>query len=314
MAKTVIPLREVSIEELFCGSEPCTYEIPIYQRNYAWEKDEITTLVQDIYDAYRKKDNKPYYIGTLVSYHKGDRVFEVIDGQQRLTTLKLMLEALGIQSNNQLTYRARKKSDETLKSIPEFKVEEKDSGIEYGYKYAKAAIDDLVPGEDLHGFISYFKSNVHIIHYQVPKDIDLNHYFEIMNSRGEQLEKHEIVKAKLMEKLDDNDEHKVFNCIWEGCAEMSVYVQQNLTDFHTEDIFGKSLYSFIPESFLEILDKYREKAKEDGDSQSREKEKITIEDIIRSDKDGKWAQLKGEGDRKDRLSCWHQYCSKKSFL
>ena len=51
MARTVIPLREISIEELFCGSEPCTYEIPIYQRNYAWEKDEISALVQDVYDA-----------------------------------------------------------------------------------------------------------------------------------------------------------------------------------------------------------------------------------------------------------------------
>ena len=46
-----------------------------------------------------------------------------------------------------------------------------------------------------------YQNKVHIIHYQVPKDIDLNHYFEIMNSRGEQLEKHEIEKARLMSVL-----------------------------------------------------------------------------------------------------------------
>ena len=80
MAKNPLPLKEVSIEELFIGGEKSVYEIPIYQRNYAWEKDEIATLVQDIYDAYKKDANRPYYIGTLVSHHKGDRVFEIIDG------------------------------------------------------------------------------------------------------------------------------------------------------------------------------------------------------------------------------------------
>jgi len=52
MPKKYLPLEEVSIEELFDGNEQSTYEIPIYQRNYAWEKDEINALVQDVYDAY----------------------------------------------------------------------------------------------------------------------------------------------------------------------------------------------------------------------------------------------------------------------
>lgn len=293
MAKKEIPLNEVSIEELFVGGKKSVYEIPIYQRNYAWEKDEITTLVQDVYDAYKNDVNRPYYIGTLVSYHKGDRVFEIIDGQQRLTTLRILLDALEITPNNKLTYRARKKSDDTLKSIPKFNIEDKDNGIENGYKYAKTAIGDIVPTEDIQGFISYFKGKVHIIHYQVPKDIDLNHYFEIMNSRGEQLEKHEIVKAKLMEKLTD-DERKVFNRIWECCAEMSVYEQQNLDDIKAEDVFGKTLDEFLPESFSDILVRYKETKKEDDDAQK----KITLADIISSDITGAWAELKEE-ERKD---------------
>ena len=92
MPKKYLPLEEVSIEELFDGNEQSTYEIPIYQRNYAWEKDEINALVQDVYDAYIKDATTPYYIGTLVSHHKGDRVYEIIDGQQRLTTLRLILD------------------------------------------------------------------------------------------------------------------------------------------------------------------------------------------------------------------------------
>ena len=127
MAKNELPLKEVSIEELFSGNDNCTYEIPIYQRNYAWENDEISALVQDIYDAYSKIEKKPYYIGTLVTFHKGDYVYEVIDGQQRLTTIRLLLDALEIPYTNRLTYRARKKSDDTLKAISKAKrdIEEK---------------------------------------------------------------------------------------------------------------------------------------------------------------------------------------------
>ena len=112
MKNTVLPLKELSVTELYNGSNKLIFEVPIYQRNYAWEKDEVATLIQDVYDAY-KKDSDVYFIGTLVTYYKGDNTYEVIDGQQRLTTINLILNALGIRPNNQLTYKARKKSNET---------------------------------------------------------------------------------------------------------------------------------------------------------------------------------------------------------
>ena len=59
MEKTKLPLKEVSIRELFAGNEKCVYEIPIYQRNYAWEKDEIAALIQDVYDSFLK-DSKSF--------------------------------------------------------------------------------------------------------------------------------------------------------------------------------------------------------------------------------------------------------------
>ena len=46
-----LPLNELSISEIYNGDK-ATYEVPIYQRNYAWEKDEISALIQDIYDAF----------------------------------------------------------------------------------------------------------------------------------------------------------------------------------------------------------------------------------------------------------------------
>ena len=94
------PLEKLSIGQLY-NSGDITYEIPIYQRNYAWEEDQIRTLVQDIYDAFKATPQKEsYYIGTLVTFDKGDKVYEVIDGQQRLTTVYLMLKVLKITIKN----------------------------------------------------------------------------------------------------------------------------------------------------------------------------------------------------------------------
>lgn len=248
MATNILPLKEQSIAELYNGDK-ATYEVPIYQRNYAWEEDEITAFIQDVYDAHLKNRNvsfnNNYFIGTLVSYHKGDQVYEVIDGQQRLTTINLVLSALDVAVQNKLTYRARKKSNDTIKSIPLFKIDEKDNGIINGYNLAKIALNKIVPENELDIFKKYFQENVHIIHYNVPKDIDLNHYFEIMNSRGEQLEKHEIIKARLLAELTEEDKVK-FSQLWEYCSEMNIYIQQK---YKQEAIFGKLHYDFIVSDF-----------------------------------------------------------------
>lgn len=258
MTDKKIPLEEKSIASLFAVNDEAdrfVYEIPIYQRNYAWGKDEIEALVRDIYDAYTKAPSKAYYIGTLVSYDRENGVFEVIDGQQRLTTIYLMLVELGIKCRNKLTYRARKKSDDTLKAIPDFNVVEKDDGVASGYENVVTAIKEIANGKR-EAFKNYFLNQVHIIHYHVPKDIDLNHYFEIMNSRGEQLEKHEIIKAKLMGILNEENDRKVFNCIWECCAGMGRYAQQNLRGLKVTDIFGDDGNVFLPENFDGIVKYY----------------------------------------------------------
>ena len=256
MNENNFPLNELSINGVFNSNEHITYEIPIYQRNYAWEKDEITALVRDVWDAYEKKKDA-YHIGTLVSYDKGDNTFEVIDGQQRLTTLFILLKALKQEVRNKLTYRARTRSIRTLDIIgkdEDLTSNELEAGIVAGYNYAKQAIDEIVENCYKDGFIKYLLDNVRIVHYNVPKDVDLNHYFEVMNSRGEQLEKHEIVKAKLMNELNSESDKSKFAAIWDACSEMNIYIQtklgvrsyfaDNLNDFKC---YGKS-FDDLPEA------------------------------------------------------------------
>ena len=242
-------LEECSINDIYFSNRGASilYKIPIYQRNYAWEREEIYALIKDVYDSLKKP---VYYIGTLVTYRCEDNVFEVIDGQQRLTTIYIILKALGIETiSNTLTYSARKVSAATIEKMPNFG-DEKDPGIYHGFEYAKDSLSSILGDEkaDIDAFKDYFLNNVHIIHYRVPKDVDLNHYFEVMNSRGEQLEKHEIVKAKLCEQLIGDDvAMEKFSRIWEACSDMNFYIQQKLPGMTS--VFGRTMESFDIESF-----------------------------------------------------------------
>ncbi|KAA6330648.1 hypothetical protein EZS27_020673 [termite gut metagenome] len=67
------------------------FNIPIYQRLYAWEEEQIVQLLKDLYSSYQKNPLVDYYIGNWVIYQRSDTTrYDIIDGQQRMTTLWLM--------------------------------------------------------------------------------------------------------------------------------------------------------------------------------------------------------------------------------
>lgn len=80
------------------------YIIPLYQRAYAWEDKQLIQLIEDINDV---ADDADYYIGSLIVSRQGNR-YEVVDGQQRLTSLYLLLNCLGYEVKNTLTFACRK--------------------------------------------------------------------------------------------------------------------------------------------------------------------------------------------------------------
>lgn len=90
MAK--IENHKYSIEEAF---RECFYIVPDYQREYVWTEKEVHQLLEDINDEIDSASGKEYFIGTvLVSPSEQKNHYEVIDGQQRLTTFFLLLCAL----------------------------------------------------------------------------------------------------------------------------------------------------------------------------------------------------------------------------
>ena len=205
-----------------------SYAIPLYQRNFSWTYDEIEQLLNDVADAFQeKRDN--YYIGTLV-VNEENGLFKIIDGQQRTTALNLIALVLKnefdfnkLEAVN-LTFPARRKSNENIQKlfIKEKISEDDENELTRGYGHAKDALKKVLGERQLESqsFVDYLFNKVIIFRSILPKDLDLNLYFERFNSRGEQLEAHEILKAQMMAKFgEDQEKAQKFARIWDACAE-----------------------------------------------------------------------------------------------
>ena len=81
MADTYIKYNDHSISSAFKDH----YIVPDYQREYVWTDEQVEQLMADLLDAYNTDNKKTYFLGTIVTYDSGSQ-FELIDGQQRLTT------------------------------------------------------------------------------------------------------------------------------------------------------------------------------------------------------------------------------------
>ena len=247
-----------------------TYAIPLYQRNFAWTYDEIEQLLNDVADAVQEnRDN--YYIGTLVVNKEND-IFKIIDGQQRTTALNLIALALKhefgfdrLKAIN-LTFPARQKSNKNIKDLfAKQEISEDDENeLTRGYGHAKDALKKVLEERQFNpqSFVDYLFENVIIFRSVLPEDLDLNLYFERFNSRGEQLEAHEILKAQMMAKFGkDQEMAQKFARIWDACAEFDKPViktfqirsRPNNTDEEGEKIFGKEFTNFKLESVFEKI-------------------------------------------------------------
>ncbi|MFC5194777.1 DUF262 domain-containing protein [Bizionia hallyeonensis] len=259
-------------EQIF--DENDKYNIPIYQRNYAWEESQISQLIQDIYDVY--PDNNNYYLGSLIVYNR-ENIYETIDGQQRLTTLNILACILKHEAkevnffenvNVNLQFDSRLNSNKTLQYFNEngyapttFELHPQ---MAQAYEIINRKLQELFgrdfsKSQDFRNFLDYFLQKVKILRIQVPEKTDLNHYFEVMNNRGEQLEKHEVLKAKFLDiltKSKDSETHrKTFNLIWEACSYMDRYVQYVFKTEYRVPLFGEYWNEIQFHDFQDICDK-----------------------------------------------------------
>jgi len=303
---TIEQPKLMSVNEVFNNVE---YVVPIYQRNYAWGKDQIDRLIQDIRDVL--PDAESYYLGSLIVNQSGPNRYEVIDGQQRLTTLYLMSLYLDKQLKERnrscqisipegtLVFEAREKSNETFRRMKNGSDEKEWSSEELinGFKIiADFFKSNFKENGDYENFIEKLKK-VKIVRVQVPKGIDLNHYFEIMNTRGEQLEPHEIVKARIINAI--KDQKAVAAKIWDACALMDSYVQMNFDTESRKILFGENWKELLCDSFDSAAKILTKENKENGPGNNDED--FTLIDYLKSNAPLKDEKKKTEREEQERF-------------
>lgn len=205
------------------------YIVPDYQREYVWEADkQVAQLLTDVYDAYAADKNKEYFIGTTVVYHEtATNTSELIDGQQRTTTLFLMLCAfrniykergLGTNVMDPLIYESTldDSGDEVNKYHLELQYEESSKVLELLaqnealpmqisesakrleaayrsiYRYIKDNTDD--DNDELKGMFLYFFRMLKFIQISTPDINDALKIFETINERGVGLNPMDLLK------------------------------------------------------------------------------------------------------------------------
>ena len=195
---------QITLGTKLVGDIKGNFYVPSYQRGYRWGKPEVERLLDDIYST---KGDINYCLQPVV-VKKNDDGYELIDGQQRLTTIYLIYRFMSEHSKSingsrfTLSYETRKKSKDFLKSIDESRKEE---NIDFWFFCtAYESIKAWFSKEDIESRLTdmndYFKKIVKIIWYEVGETEDAIGLFTRLNIGKIPLTNAELVKAMFLSK------------------------------------------------------------------------------------------------------------------
>ncbi|MBS4635126.1 MULTISPECIES: DUF262 domain-containing protein [Aeromonas] len=239
------------------------FNIPIYQRLYVWGSDQIKVLLDDLVAACEADKDVFYLGGTLVIEQGrtacGHPLLDLIDGQQRFTTLWLLsvvMERLLPPSRDEQTahnpltdFRCAWFGDNREprirfairpgvsrfftalldgRAVPD---EPQASALSYAMQVMEGYFSDRTDERsrvDLVKLGRFIRERVQLVLTRVPANTDLNKLFEVINNRGVQLQHHEILKARLLALLPERSEREVYGQMWDACSFMGAYVEKNL--------------------------------------------------------------------------------------
>lgn len=201
---------EIKLDTKLVGDIKGDFYIPSYQRGYRWGETEVVRLLDDIYSTEGKRN---YCLQPVVVRKSGDR-YELIDGQQRLTTIYLIYrfmheESFGFidEPRFNLSYETREKSEDFLKLMDESRKEE---NIDFwflctAYESIRKWFSEKDRKSTLTNVNKYFDEIVKIIWYEVGESEDAIGLFTRLNIGKIPLTNAELVKAMFLSK--DTDEN-----------------------------------------------------------------------------------------------------------
>jgi uncharacterized protein with ParB-like and HNH nuclease domain len=242
----------LKISKVFSSGGDIHYVLPHFQRQYSWEQRNWQTLLEDafaLYDEYDPEQEQPpeHFLGSLVVISDGNRnsvinAFNLVDGQQRLTTISLLLCALHdlVQATHPAIAKRAKRLllnlDETgdirYKLLPTTKYGDRDaytalirgdiplpseSGIPAAYNYLRNQLEQKINDGGIQpDFFFAVISNCFQVVF-----IDLNHdespykIFESLNAKGRPLSQADLVRNYIAMKLPTQQQEKIFKDHWE---------------------------------------------------------------------------------------------------
>lgn len=260
----------VAIETIF-GSPSSYYQIPDYQRPYDWGDDEIEQLWDDIHDAFVTGE-KYYFLGPMILAKSKDGYLEVIDGQQRLTTLTILFcvvrdfyfKQMGKKSEilkNQILdaihsgvkkrFRLRlitqehyqiQFENEILKKtmLPQGELTKKEKE-KLKYKFMNAAsilkinLDELSSKSGISQvtkLMQYIMDRVVFATITCSDRVSAIKIFQIINTRGLELSLSDLFKSSMMGKLDKKG-HRQFMLLWQDLVNITDRNDETVTDLLT---------------------------------------------------------------------------------
>lgn len=201
--------------------------VPSYQRGYRW-KEEVTRLLEDIMEIKEQDNYKDYSycLQPVVVKNLGNNRFELIDGQQRLTTIFLIYKVVaeylnGLNPNFSLHYETRTRSQEFLENI-KTKEAEKEDNIDFFFMWnAYESIQNWIksknnPANVAINIYNLLSEKIQIIWYEVDENVDSNLLFQRLNIGKIPLTSAELVKAIFLSENSKNKRKEEIAYQWDS--------------------------------------------------------------------------------------------------
>lgn len=233
-------MAEIDLDTKLVGDIQGHFYVPDYQRGYRWGKTEVEALLNDVYEYGRKPqaENESYCLQPVVVRNIGDK-YELIDGQQRLTTLYLIYVYMNKASGGfmseprfSISYETREESADFLNNPDESK---KETNIDFFFIYnAYQTIADWFQSKGkiqstLTNINKYLDECVKIIWYEVPDTENSANLFTRLNIGKIPLTSSELVKALFLKNESENSIRQ---------EELSLEWDNMEKELHNEDFWG----------------------------------------------------------------------------
>lgn len=175
--------------------------IPSYQRPYKWSARSTNLLFIDTYEAFQN-DLDEYRLGSVILQKDQSNTYNIVDGQQRLTTLSILLYCLG-------------DTDQSL--LQEEYSELSTNAILTNYSILSRKTNELNPDEQIR-FKNYLLEKCTTVQIVTDKEQEAFQFFDSQNSRGKALAPHDLLKSYHLREMTAEDESQKVNVIsrWEA--------------------------------------------------------------------------------------------------